>query len=87
MPDVPAAHTPGATRAGPGAYLVNLGTVAEIMSGPPTPPRTVPRGGAGRGAVLDVPANTRHEGYATSETDVVFFTVTDAAHNPHGVKA
>jgi quercetin dioxygenase-like cupin family protein len=30
----PAARTPGATRAGPGEYLFDLGTVQTIMGGP-----------------------------------------------------
>ena len=34
MADAPAARTPGATRAGPGQYLFDFGTVAKIMGGP-----------------------------------------------------
>ena len=34
MSDAPAARTPGATRAGPGEYLFDLGTVSKIMGGP-----------------------------------------------------
>jgi len=34
MPDAPAARTPGATRAGAGQYLFDLGTVSKIMGGP-----------------------------------------------------
>ena len=132
MPDVPAARTPGATRAGPGEYLFNLGTVAEIMGGPVystahgpcvegermmvglmrmkagtgAEPHSHPNeqwiyvlegtfrvtvGGtpveAGPGAIVYVPANTVHDGHATSEADVVFFTVKDASHGLHGIKA
>jgi len=132
MPDVPAARTPGATRAGPGEYLFNLGTVAEIMGGPAystahgpcvegdrmmvglmrmkagtgAEPHSHPNeqwiyvlegtfratvGGkpieAGPGAVVYVPANTLHDGRATPDADVVFFTVKDASHSLHGIKA
>ncbi len=34
MPNAPAARTPGATRAGPGEFLFDLGTVSKIMGGP-----------------------------------------------------
>jgi quercetin dioxygenase-like cupin family protein len=34
MSNQPAARTPGATRAGPGQFLFDLGTVAKIMGGP-----------------------------------------------------
>ena len=34
MSSQPAARTPGATRAGPGEYLFDLGTVSKIMGGP-----------------------------------------------------
>ena len=34
MSTAPAARTPGATRAGPGDYLFDLGTVETIMGGP-----------------------------------------------------
>ena len=34
MPTHPAARTPGATRAGPGEYVFDLGTVQKIMAGP-----------------------------------------------------
>jgi quercetin dioxygenase-like cupin family protein len=37
--------------------------------------------------VLYIPANTVHEGKATPEGDVLFFTVKDASHSLHGVKA
>ena len=33
-PAKPAARTPGATRAAPGEYVFDLGTVAKIMGGP-----------------------------------------------------
>jgi quercetin dioxygenase-like cupin family protein len=39
------------------------------------------------GSVLYVPANAVHEGKATAERDVLFFTVKDASHSLHGVKA
>ena len=34
MSDTLAARTPGATRAGPGEYMFDLGTVSKIMGGP-----------------------------------------------------
>ena len=34
MSSQPVARTPGATRAGPGEYLFDLGTVSKIMGGP-----------------------------------------------------
>jgi quercetin dioxygenase-like cupin family protein len=39
------------------------------------------------GSVLYIPSNTIHSGKATAERDVVFFTVKDASHSLHGVKA
>lgn len=39
------------------------------------------------GSVVYVPANTIHDGQATPEADVVFFTVKDASHSLHGIKA
>jgi quercetin dioxygenase-like cupin family protein len=39
------------------------------------------------GAVLYIPADTIHSGGATPEADVVFFTVKDASHSLHGIKA
>ena len=39
------------------------------------------------GSVIYIPANTVHAGKATPEGDVVFFTVKDASHSLHGVKA
>jgi quercetin dioxygenase-like cupin family protein len=39
------------------------------------------------GSVVYVPADTIHSGQATPDADVVFFTVKDASHNLHGIKA
>jgi quercetin dioxygenase-like cupin family protein len=39
------------------------------------------------GSVLYVPANAVHSGGATPDGDVVFFTVKDASHSLHGIKA
>jgi quercetin dioxygenase-like cupin family protein len=39
------------------------------------------------GSVVYIPANTIHAGKATPEADVVFFTVKDASHSLHGIKA
>jgi quercetin dioxygenase-like cupin family protein len=39
------------------------------------------------GSVVYVPANTLHSGKATADGDVLFFTVKDASHSLHGVKA
>src|SRR5215469_17900340 len=39
------------------------------------------------GSLLYIPADTVHSGKATPEADVVFFTVKDASHSLHGVKA
>jgi quercetin dioxygenase-like cupin family protein len=39
------------------------------------------------GSVVYIPANTVHAGRATPEADVVFFTVKDASHGLHGMKA
>ena len=39
------------------------------------------------GTVVYVPSNVVHSGKATQERDVVFFTVKDASHSLHGVKA
>jgi quercetin dioxygenase-like cupin family protein len=39
------------------------------------------------GSVLYIPSNTVHSGKATPEADVVFFTVKDASHSLHGMKA
>jgi quercetin dioxygenase-like cupin family protein len=42
---------------------------------------------ANPGSVLYIPSNTIHSGKATAAGDVVFFTVKDASHSLHGVKA
>lgn len=42
---------------------------------------------AGAGSVVYVPSNAVHSGGATSEADCVFFTVKDASHSLHGIKA
>jgi quercetin dioxygenase-like cupin family protein len=39
------------------------------------------------GSVIYIPANTIHAGKATPEGDVLFFTVKDASHSLHGIKA
>lgn len=39
------------------------------------------------GEVVYIPANAVHSVYATPERDVLFFTVKDASHSLHGVKA
>ena len=39
------------------------------------------------GSVLYVPANVVHDGRASAAGDVVFFTVKDASHGLHGIKA
>jgi quercetin dioxygenase-like cupin family protein len=39
------------------------------------------------GSVVYVPADTIHSGQATPDADVVFFTVKDASHSLHGIKA
>jgi quercetin dioxygenase-like cupin family protein len=132
MPDRPVARTPGATRAAPGEYVFDLGTVQKIMGGPAystahgacvegdrmivglmrmkagtgAEPHSHPneqwiyilegtfRATIGEkhidvkpGSVVYVPANVVHAGKATSDGDVVFFTVKDASHSLHGVKA
>jgi len=42
---------------------------------------------ANAGSVVYVPANAVHSGKASKDSDVVFFTVKDASHSLHGVKA
>jgi len=42
---------------------------------------------ANAGSVVYVPANAVHSGKASEDGDVVFFTVKDASHSLHGVKA
>lgn len=39
------------------------------------------------GSVIYIPADTVHAGKATPEGDVLFFTVKDASHSLHGIKA
>ena len=39
------------------------------------------------GSVLYIPSNVIHSGKATPDADVVFFTVKDASHSLHGIKA
>jgi mannose-6-phosphate isomerase-like protein (cupin superfamily) len=39
------------------------------------------------GSVLYIPSNTVHSGKATPDGDVLFFTVKDASHSLHGIKA
>jgi quercetin dioxygenase-like cupin family protein len=39
------------------------------------------------GSVLYIPSNVMHSGKATADRDVVFFTVKDASHGLHGIKA
>jgi quercetin dioxygenase-like cupin family protein len=39
------------------------------------------------GSVLYIPSNVVHAGRASAEADVVFFTVKDASHSLHGIKA
>jgi quercetin dioxygenase-like cupin family protein len=39
------------------------------------------------GSVVYIPANTIHAGKATADGDVLFFTVKDASHSLHGIKA
>lgn len=39
------------------------------------------------GSVVYIPSNVVHSGKATPDADVVFFTVKDASHGLHGIKA
>jgi quercetin dioxygenase-like cupin family protein len=39
------------------------------------------------GSVLYIPSNAVHSGKATPDGDVLFFTVKDASHSLHGIKA
>jgi quercetin dioxygenase-like cupin family protein len=39
------------------------------------------------GSVVFIPANAVHSGAASPEGDVLFFTVKDASHSLHGIKA
>lgn len=132
MSNEAAPRTQGATRAGAGEYLFDLGTVAKIMGGPAYSTAHGPcvegdrmmvavmrmKAGTGAeahshpneqwiyimegtfratiggkqieakpGSVVYIPSNTLHEGKATADGDVVFFTVKDASHSLHGIKA
>jgi len=42
---------------------------------------------AGPGSAIYIPAGTVHHATATIDGDVVFFTVKDASHGLHGIKA
>ena len=42
---------------------------------------------ANAGSVLYIPSNAIYSGKATPDADVVFFTVKDASHSLHGIKA
>jgi quercetin dioxygenase-like cupin family protein len=55
------------------------GTFAGEIEGKPFEARA--------GSVVYVPSNAVHTGKATADGDVVFFTVKDASHNLHGIKA
>jgi quercetin dioxygenase-like cupin family protein len=39
------------------------------------------------GSVVYIPSNTMHRGQASSEGDVLFFTVKDTSYGLHGIKA
>ena len=39
------------------------------------------------GSVIYIPANTMHDGRASADGDVVFFTCKDASYGLHGIKA
>jgi quercetin dioxygenase-like cupin family protein len=39
------------------------------------------------GSLVYIPADVVHSGKATADQDVLFFTVKDAAHSLHGIKA
>jgi quercetin dioxygenase-like cupin family protein len=39
------------------------------------------------GSLVYIPSNVMHSGRATADADVVFFTVKDASHSLHGIKA
>jgi quercetin dioxygenase-like cupin family protein len=39
------------------------------------------------GSVIYIPSNTLHQARASSEGDVLFFTVKDTTHGLHGIKA
>jgi quercetin dioxygenase-like cupin family protein len=42
---------------------------------------------ASAGTILYIPSNTMHEGKASPDGDVLFFTVKDTSHSLHGIKA
>jgi len=42
---------------------------------------------AGPGSAIYIPAGTIHNAKATKDGDVIFFTVKDASHGLHGIKA
>ena len=42
---------------------------------------------ANPGSLVYIPSNTIHGGRASPDADVVFFTVKDASHSLHGIKA
>lgn len=132
MSSADAPRTPGATRAGPGEYIFDLGTVEKIMGGPAYSTAHGPcvegdrmivglmrmKAGTGAephshpneqwiyilegtfnavidgkpieakpGSVVYIPSNTIHDGKASADGDVVFFTVKDGSHSLHGIKA
>ena len=39
------------------------------------------------GTILYIPSNTMHEGKASPDADVLFFTCKDTSHSLHGIKA
>jgi quercetin dioxygenase-like cupin family protein len=39
------------------------------------------------GTILYIPSNVMHEGKATPDADVLFFTCKDTSHSLHGIKA
>ncbi len=39
------------------------------------------------GSIVYIPSDVVHSGRATAEADVLFFTVKDASHSLHGIKA
>jgi len=42
---------------------------------------------AGKGGLVYIPANALHEAQSVGDVDALFFTVKDAAHGLHGIKA
>lgn len=55
------------------------GTFEAIVDGTPV--------NAPAGTVLYIPANLVHEGKATPDSDVLFFTCKDTSHSLHGIRA